>query len=82
MEVADHARRLARENRRAAHLVVGSERRAVGDQPQARVVDQYRALELRAQLLDEGLDLVIARRHRHQRLPEALGQGLRQSSDF
>ena len=39
------------------------ERRAVREQAQAGVVDEHRAVQVRAQLLDEGLDLVIARRH-------------------
>ena len=40
-----------------------SEGRAIGEQAQAGIVDEHRAVQLRAQLLDEGLNLVIARGH-------------------
>ena len=63
VQVADHARRLARQDRGAADLVLDSQRRAVREQAKAGVIDEHRAVEFRAQLLDEGLDLVIARGH-------------------
>ena len=64
VQVADGARRLARQDRRLAHVVVRALGRAVGEQAQPGVVDEHRAVQFRAQLLDEGLDLVIPRGHR------------------
>ena len=88
VQVADDARGLARQDRGPADLVVGPEGRAVGEQAQAGVIDEHRAVELRAQLLDEGLNLVIARRHTAERASrttmrgESAGNGSSASSRY
>jgi hypothetical protein len=55
VQVADRLRRLAGEDRRAAHLVLDPEHGAVGDEAQAGVVDEDGTAELLAELLDQEL---------------------------